>query len=85
MRRDLQFADGTWNVPGTFQTRSVSFEVALFGSREATAADRVLESAAASRLDPLPFVVSLGLTPKAICWRCFAAQKERNFKKRERG
>ena len=34
----------------------------------------VLKSAAASRLKPIPLVTTLGLTPKAIRCRCFAAQ-----------
>ena len=44
-------------------------------SREAAAEVGGLQSAAASRLKAFPFVTNLGLTPKAIRWRCFAAQK----------
>jgi hypothetical protein len=43
-------------------------------SREAAVEANVSKSAAASRLKCIPVVANLGLTPKAICFRCFAAQ-----------
>jgi len=42
-------------------------------SREAAAEAGVSTPAVASRLKGIPVVANLGLTPKAIRWRCFAA------------